>query len=175
MKISLTWDGDGADLLKDNNGVSLADDINRAIICASGNGVIKHNNIRIKIEEKQTAEDKLATYGLRVEHSEAGDRKPIDFDIRDIKTDERYATIWGSHPIADVQCECEHPSYLIDYTDDDHERGRCMLCGAECDWHWEPDSGEVEDYHWVQDVRVPHEWHGDNMGGLIGELTNNKE
>ena len=37
--------------------------------------------------------NKLQELKLRIEHSEAEDREPIDFDVRDSETDERYATV----------------------------------------------------------------------------------
>ena len=71
-------------------------------------------------------EDRLKEYDMRIEHSEAEDREPIDFDIRDIDTDERCATVWGSNPFEDIQVDCEHPEQAIDYHyDEDHHQGRC--------------------------------------------------
>lgn len=114
--------------------------------------------------------DELKENNLRVEWSEAEDREPIDFDIRDSKTDERYASVWGSEPFNDVQADCEHPSRFIAYTDDDLERGHCELCGCDCDWSWEHNEGNVEDYHWEGKVRVPIRWYGDCKGEIIGKL-----
>lgn len=114
----------------------------------------------------------LEDNNLRVEHSENPDREPIDFDIRDAKTDERYATIWGSNPFNDIQADCEHPDYMIEY-DDDESVGECLLCGSTCFWHKEVDDGDVEGYHWSGVRRVPHEWMGDCKGGIIGKLINN--
>ena len=113
--------------------------------------------------------DELKENDLRVEWSEAEDREPIDFDIRDTKTDERYATVWGSEPFNDVQADCEHPEHMIEYDDDEHV-GECLLCGSTCFWHNEVDDGNVEDYHWHSSRRVPHEWTGDCKGGIIGKL-----
>ena len=95
--------------------------------------------------------EQLKDYGMRIEHSEAPDREPIDFEIRDIKTDELYATVWGSEPWRDVQIDCEHPSGFVEY-EDDETVGECPICGATCDWHWSPD-GEGHSYH------EPHDWH----------------
>lgn len=121
-------------------------------------------------QNNKTADNLLKDYELRVEHSEAEDREPIDFDIRDAKLDERYATVWGSNPTNDIQCDCEHPEHLVEYPDDNLERGYCTLCGATCDWHWEKEVGNVGDSYWEGEIRVPTEWHGDNKGGIIGKI-----
>lgn len=106
---------------------------------------------------------------LRVEHSEAEDREPIDFDIRDGGTDERYATVWGSNPFNDIEADCEHPAHMIEYGDDD-EVGTCLLCGNTCSWHWETDEGNVGDSYWSGQYREPDEWSGNCQGGIIGKL-----
>lgn len=104
-------------------------------------------------------EQELKEYGLHVEHSEADDREPIDFEIRDDRG-ELYATVWGSHPTDDVQIDCEHD--IVEY-EDDETQGECVLCGATCDWHYEYD-GE-----WHKE-RVPHEWSNDEkIGGIVGK------
>lgn len=51
---------------------------------------------------------------------------------------------------------CEHEEVIYG---DDYERGTCKQCGATCDWHWEDDSGSVEDYHWEGKERVPDKWY----------------
>lgn len=173
MKITLTWDGDKADLLKDNNGSSLADTIEQALDYASADSKVYHNDIRIQVERQSV--DLLKNNNLRVEHSEDEDREPIDFDIRDSKTDERYASVWGSNPWNDIQADCEHPAHMIEYTDDDLERGVCRLCGCTCDWHWEKDEGNVDEYHWEGKVRVPHAWHGDCKSGIIRTLIDREK
>lgn len=103
-------------------------------------------------------EDELKEYDLHVEYSEADDREPIDFEIRDDRG-ELYATVWGSHPTDDVQIECEHG--FVEYEDDDTV-GECPICGATCYWHKErDDEGHLE--------RVPHEWlEPDEIGGIVG-------
>lgn len=110
-------------------------------------------------------EDELKEYDLHVEYSEAEDREPIDFEIRD-RHGELYATVWGSEPYKDVQIDCSHD--LVEY-DDDETVGECPICGATCYWHWEKDTGNVEDYHWEGERRVPHEWLvPDKIGGIVG-------
>lgn len=100
----------------------------------------------------------LAEYGLHVEYSEAADREPIDFEIRN-KQGELFATVWGSEPWHDVQIDCNHD--IVEY-EDDETVGECVLCGETCFWHWE-DNGEG---HRTQ---VPHEWHTTGkVGGIIG-------
>lgn len=104
-------------------------------------------------------EEALKEYDLHVEYSEAEDKKPIDFEIRD-NHGELYATVWGSEPFYDVQIDCDHPA--VEY-DDDETVGECPICGATCDWHKE-DNGEG------YQERVPHEWYAQRKpGGLIGK------
>lgn len=99
-------------------------------------------------------ENELKEYDLHVEYSEADDREPIDFEIRD-SYGELYATVWGSHPRDDVQIECDHD--FVKY-EDDETVGECPICGATCYWHRE-DDGE----------RVPHEWfEPEKIGGVVG-------
>ena len=98
-------------------------------------------------------EDKLKEYGLHLEHSEAEDREPIDFEIRD-ENGELCATVWGSDPRNDVQVDCNHS--IVEYDDDD-QRGVCKLCGATCDWHWEKEViDNYPDSIKEVGVRVPH-------------------
>lgn len=102
--------------------------------------------------------EELKQYGLHVEHSEADDREPIDFEIRD-DHGELYATVWGSHPIDDVQIDCDHD--IVEY-EDDETQGECAICGAVCDWHYEDDGDGHE-------VRVPHDWHmPKKIYGIVG-------
>ena len=101
-------------------------------------------------------EDKLKEYGLHLEHSEAEDREPIDFEIRD-GDGELYATVWGGDPWNDVQVDCNHN--IVEYDDDD-QRGVCKLCGATCDWHWEKEViDNYPDSIKEVDVRVPHNFY----------------
>lgn len=125
--------------------------------------------------------DKLQELKLRIEHSEAEDREPIDFDVRDTETDERYATVWGSNPTNDIQCDCEHPEHLVEFGDDD-ERGECLLCGATCDWGWKKeivDEGydcNGEYYGTLAEVREIGQWHeADKPSGLIGDIIKDIE
>lgn len=104
-------------------------------------------------------EEELKEYGLHVEYSEADDREPIDFEIRD-SHDELYATVWGSEPSYDVQIDCDHD--FVEY-DDDETQGECPICGATCDWHYEEDDEGNK-------IRVPHEWyHPKKIGGIVGK------
>ena len=99
--------------------------------------------------------EQLKDYGMYIRHSDAQDREPIDFEIRDIETDELYATVWGSEPWKDVQIDCEHPSGHVEY-EDDETVGECPICGATCDWHRE---GYADGFGEVYEERVPHDWH----------------
>ena len=108
-------------------------------------------------------EEELKYYGAHVEHSEAEDRELIDFEIRDDKTDELIATVWGSEPFNDVQIDCNHDIYAID---DDDLQGECLICGASCDWHYQTSA----DDGYVIKERIPHEWYfPKKIGGLVGE------
>lgn len=37
---------------------------------------------------------------------------------------------------------------------DDDDLGVCEKCGAECEWHWERDTGNVGDCYWDGRERV---------------------
>lgn len=103
--------------------------------------------------------------------------EPIDFDIIDADTGEHYATIWGTHPVNDINIECEHPTELVEY-EDDETQGECPICGAYCDWHFEEEvvnEGHDEDGNYtcqVVKVRVPHEWHNQGVSGIIKDCLN---
>ena len=105
-------------------------------------------------------------YGLTIYESEAPDREVIDFSVYDSDLDDSVAWVWGAKD--DYEVECNHN---IEYGDDD-ERGYCVICGKECDWHYENEvvnEGEDSDgnyYCQTADVRVPHEWH-EGDGGII--------
>ena len=109
-----------------------------------------------------TFNEELKEYGLHAEWSEADDREPIDFEIRD-DHDELYATVWGSNPLNDVDIDCDHCEPIYD---DDETVGECPICGATCDWHYENDGeGHKE--------RVPHEWYkAKQIGGIVGRYIN---
>lgn len=115
--------------------------------------------------------EELKPYGLFIHYVERSrdddDYEPIDFTIED-----RYdivAWVWGSNPVSDVQMECPHPEQCIEWGDDD-EWGVCKLCGATCTWHYEIDGGNVEDFCWKNNVRVPDEWtYPKHIGGIVGE------
>lgn len=109
--------------------------------------------------------EELKQYGLHVEHSEAEDREPIDFEIRD-KQGDLYATVWGSHPTDDVQIDCFHD--IVEY-EDDETVGECPICGSTCDWHYEDDGEGNQE-------RVPHEWSNDEkIGGIVGKYLQELE
>lgn len=109
---------------------------------------------------------------MKVIESDNPDRLPIDFTIED--DGDNVCWVWGTgEPVAidnsvysrDINVECDHTK--ITYGDDD-EQGECAICGARCDWHWEEDNGDVEDYHWEGRVRVPHQWYMSNVpAGMV--------
>lgn len=110
-------------------------------------------------------ENELKEYDLHAEYSEADDREPIDFEIRDDRG-ELYATVWGSHPKDDVQIDCNHD--FVEY-DDDETVGECPICGATCYWHREDDGEGHQE-------RVPHEWfEPEKIGGIVGKYLQELE
>lgn len=107
-------------------------------------------------------DDALSEYDLHVEHSQADDREPVDFEIRD-KQDNLCATVWGSEPWNDIQIDCEHP--VVEF-DDDETVGECPICGATCNWHWHI---SADDGYETKD-RVPDGWEKPNkIGGIVGK------
>lgn len=50
MKIVLEWDGDKAELLDEDSGMTLADSILYAIDYSTTDTTIYHNNIKIKVQ-----------------------------------------------------------------------------------------------------------------------------
>lgn len=109
--------------------------------------------------------DKLKEHGLMVRESDNPDRDPIDFTIED--GNDNVCWVWGT-TLDDVQVECDHA--VVTYGKDDDEQGECVVCGAVCDWHWENDSGSVEDHHWEGKERIPHRWYRANvLSGLVGQ------
>ena len=114
-------------------------------------------------------EEELKKYGLQIEWniSDDPDKEPIDFSIED--KHDNIAWVWGSEPFNDVQCECNHPYECTEFGDED-KQGECLLCGATCDWHYEDDSGNVEDYHWEGQTPCIDEWYKPKkIGGIIGK------
>lgn len=104
----------------------------------------------------------LEELGLHAEWSEAEDREPIDFEIRD-EYGGLVATVWGSNPFSDVQIDCEH--YAAEFDDEDTV-GECPICGATCDWHWHE---SADDGYTIKEP-VPHEWyHPKKIGGAVGK------
>lgn len=111
--------------------------------------------------------DALAEYDLKVRYNEDPDSEPIDIIVYD--DEDNVAFVWGSEPWKDVQVECNHPDQCIEY-DDDEPVGRCALCGATCDCHYEADNGNVEDYAWSGRRLVPTSWTTlKEPGGIIGD------
>lgn len=106
---------------------------------------------------------------MKVRESDNPDRMPIDFTIED-DTD-NVCWVWGNDK-DNLQIECDHAQ--IAYGDVD-EQGVCAVCGARCDWHWEEDNGDVEDYHWEGKVRVPHQWYMSNVpAGMVKKYLEEK-
>lgn len=91
----------------------------------------------------------LNDLGYKVIESDNPDREPIDFSLSD--GEDSVAWVWGKTP-DDLEWECDHPE--VEYGDDD-EQGRCVLCGAMCDWHYEASA----DDGYIVRSRVPHEWY----------------
>lgn len=111
--------------------------------------------------------DALAEYDLKVRYNDSPDSEPIDDIIYD--DEDNVAFIWGSEPWRDVQVECNHPDQCIEF-DDDEPVGRCALCGATCETHYEVDDGNVEDYAWSGRRQVPTSWTmPKELGGIIGD------
>ena len=114
-----------------------------------------------------TFKEELAERGLTVHFSEAEDREPIDFEISD--GNDNVAWVWGSEPFKDVQVECNHPEECIEWGDDD-ECGECLLCGAQCHWHYETET--IDNYpDEIKEVKVrvpPDLFFHHGVSGIIG-------
>lgn len=107
-------------------------------------------------------EEALKEYDLHVEYSEAEDREPIDFEIRD-KQGELWATVWGSNPFDDVQIDCNHPA--VEFDDDEHV-GECPICGAWATWHWHV---SADDGYTIKE-QVVDTWEPQKeIGGIVGK------
>lgn len=122
-------------------------------------------------------QDIAEQYGLTIYESEAPDREVIDFSVYSSEIDDNIAWVWGGGDTVavddkeydyDYEVECNHQ---IEWGDDD-ERGYCVICGKECDWHYEEDvvneGYDDEGKYTGQVVKVPtpHEWH-EGDGGII--------
>lgn len=95
--------------------------------------------------------DELKLWGFTVFESEAPDREEIDFSIGD--KEGNVAWVWGSKDNYEV--ECDH--VFVEFSNNDEERGRCLICGETCDWCYHPD------HH-----KNPVEWHPEESdGGFI--------
>ena len=111
-------------------------------------------------------EEALKDLDLHIEHSEAEDREPIDFEIRN-SVDELCATVWGSEPFNDIEVDCNHPEEAIDYHyDDDHHQGRCELCGAWCDVGHQK---SADDGYEINEPFVEEWYYPNRIGGIIGD------
>lgn len=103
------------------------------------------------------SEQELKAYGLKFRESDDPNRCPIDFTIED--EEDNVAWIYGDKFLTAV--ECDHVVEPIFW--DDGERGECPICGALCDWHYEPDDEGNK-------VRTPHNWYiPEKPRGLIGQ------
>ena len=119
-------------------------------------------------------EKEFEKLGLKIHHKEyhgnsddPDDYEPIDFSIDD-GTD-NVAWVWGSHPINDVEVECNHPEEAIEWGDDD-ECGECLLCGDQCTWRWvEEEEYESDGVHSKTGYKEIGEWIHTNNKGMIGE------
>lgn len=116
-------------------------------------------------------------YGLTIFESDAPDRQKIDFSVYSSSLGDNVAWVWGDGDVVsidnkeygyDYEVECDHE---IEWGGDD-ERGYCVICGKECDWHWENqvvNEGKDEDgnyYCQTAGVRTIDEWH-EGDGGII--------
>ena len=113
-------------------------------------------------------EDALKEYDLHVEWSEAKDREPIDFEIRDDHGD-LCATVWGSEPFNDIQIDCEHP---VTEFEDDETVGECPICGATCTWHYEP---YADDGYMAQDQVIDQWDYPKKIGGIVGKYLEEEQ
>lgn len=110
--------------------------------------------------------EELKKYGLEVWESDNPERQLIDFDISD--EEDNVAWVWGDS-LEDAEVECNHPYQCIEWGDED-EQGECVLCGATCDWHYEEDDGNVEDYCWKGKTPCIDEWYNPKkIGGIVGK------
>lgn len=114
----------------------------------------------------------LKDYDLSIHESEAEDRENIDFEVCD--RDGNIAWVWGDgEPIVidgeqygyNYEVECDHR--IVEYPEDDEHQGHCVVCGCDCDWHYENDifdkgGGEV----FATKIEVPDRWH-EGDGGII--------
>lgn len=129
----------------------------------------------------------LKKLGLAKIESEAKDREPIDFSIAD--EEDNRCWVYGTYQtvaldnkryLYDVSVECDHPDEAIEWGDDD-ECGECLLCGAQCSWHWE----EEEEYEGKDEYGYPissksgyreiERWYDTENNGLIGEYLDQLE
>lgn len=116
-------------------------------------------------------------YGLTIYESDAPNREEIDISVYSSSLGDNVAWAWGGGEIVsvdskrydyDYEVECDHE---IEWGDDD-ERGYCVICGKECDWHYENEvvnEGKDEDgnyYCQTARTRTIDEWH-EGDGGII--------
>ena len=131
--------------------------------------MIRVNEIKMPLGTCENEVKTATAKALKIRESDDPDRQPVDFTVED--RHDNVAWVWGNNPQDDVQCECTHPTDhgCIEFGDDD-EQGTCILCGAKCDWHYETDEGNVEEYYWKGKSRCVDEWYySKKIGGIIGE------
>lgn len=115
------------------------------------------------MRQTKPIEEELADYGLKIRHSDAPDREPIDFSIED--GEDNVAWVWGMNP-NDAEWECNHPYQCIDFGDDELQ-GECELCGSFCDWHY------GDDYDGHRGDPEPHTWYPrKSAGGILDHILN---
>lgn len=118
--------------------------------------------------------DKLKEMGIEVKFLE---------DKPDYK---RLKLIYEKSTISDIRIEdpfkydvswiCSHDENFVEWGDDD-ERGKCLICGSECDWSWVKDvvdeghDGEGNYYAKEGQVREIGGWHPTDDKGIIGEIV----
>lgn len=116
-------------------------------------------------------------YGLTIYESDAPNREEIDISVYSSSLGDNVAWAWGGGELVsvdskrydyDYEVECDHE---IEWGDDD-ERGYCVICGKECDWHYENEvvnEGKDSDgnyYCQTARTRTIDEWH-EGDGGII--------
>ena len=122
-------------------------------------------------------QDIAEQYGLTIYESDAPDREKIDLVVYSSEQGDNVAWAWGGGDTVavdnkeynyDYEVECDHE---IEWGDDD-ERGYCVICGKECDWHYENqvvNEGKDEDgnyYCQTTRIRTIDGWH-EGDGGII--------
>lgn len=92
------------------------------------------------------------------------DYMPIDYSFSD--GGDAVAWLWGQRP-SEIEWECNHPECCMEWGDDD-ETGECLLCGAQCTWHY---NVSADDGYETKE-RVPDEWSNPSKPeGLLGKCV----